>query len=344
MRKWYDVQQNSLDVIMSCRVCLSRNISGIRFSQKLSTESAIEMVEKVLSLTEELAGDGEQKYYTCRVPSLRELDKVSLVERQLMSSQLAQKQQPTGIVVSQDDHISIMINEEDHLKIQASYPGMNLKKAYEDASHVDDFYHEKLTFAFDEHYGYLTSCPTNVGTGLKASVLLFLPALGMTGKIEELAQEVAKYGVLIKQSGQENTKNVGYLYELSNKATLGQSEYEIMDNLSQIAMQAASQEQKRREYLMSVNSEEIEDKVYRSYGVLAYAKKLSTQDAMLMLGQLKLGQNAGVIAWEDDFKFLQIMMQMTPANLQKYAGKTMNKNERDRYRAYFIQSMLPKIA
>jgi protein arginine kinase len=208
---------------------------------------------------------------------------------------------------------------------------------------VDDYFSDRLGYAFDDRYGYLTSCPTNVGTGLRASYIMFLPALSMGGKVEKLSEEIIKYGAQIRNIFGEGTKSYGHLFQISNKTSLGRSEGEIIDNLDQIVTQSMNQERKRREYILTVNSEEIEDKVYRSYGVLKYAKKVSTADAMLMLSQLKLGKDSDLIKFREECNLHQLMMEITPANFQKIIGKTINRSERDRYRAEYLNKKLPEL-
>ncbi|MDD5935811.1 MAG: ATP--guanido phosphotransferase [Clostridiales bacterium] len=343
MKKWYEGMSADSDVLLSCRIRLARNIKGYLFSKKMNEQQASDLVQKVLNLTDSFAEHENEKYYSCRVNALRDIDKASMVEWHIISSALAQKNQSTGIIISEDEQVSIMVNEEDHLRIQVTQQGMNLSKALDKANEIDDYFSEQLGYAFDKHYGYLTSCPTTVGTGLRASYLLFLPALSMGGKIEQLAEEISKYGVQIRNIYGESNKSTGHIFEISNKTTLGRSESEIIENLDQITARIMTQERKRREYILSINSEEVEDKVYRSYGVLKYAKKLNTQDSMLMLSQLKLGQDASLIQFTGEFNILKTMMEIRPANIQKLGKKQMSRNERDRYRAHYLNQLIPSI-
>ncbi len=343
MRKWYEQMSADSDVLISCRVRLARNVKGNMFSRQMNEQQADQLVQQVLSLTSQLAETRNEKFYSCKVNNLRDIDKSSMVEWHLITPALAQKKQATGVLVSEDERISIMVNEEDHLRIQVTQEGMNLAQALDKANEIDDYFNEKLGFSFDKHYGYLTSCPTNVGTGLKASYLLFLPALSMAGKIDQLADEISKYGVQIRSIYGEANKNYSHIYQISNKTTLGRSESEIIDNLDQITSQTIAQERKRREYILSVNSEEIEDKIYRSYGVLKYAKKLNTGDSLLMLSQLKLGMDVSLIQFNEEFNVLKTMMEITPANLQKLGKKQMSRNERERYRATYLNQVIPSL-
>ena len=220
---------------------------------------------------------------------------------------------------------------------------MNMEKALLDADRIDDFFSEQLGYEFDDRYGYLTSCPTNVGTGLRASYMVFLPALNITGKIDKLAEEIGRYGAQIRGIYGEGTKGLGHIFQISNKTTLGRSEKEIIDNLEKIVEQAILQERNLREYLLNMNGDEIEDKVYRSYGVLKYAKKINTVDALMMLSQLKLGLDVGLMKLKEPLNVHKLMMEITPANLQKSLGKSIGRGERERYRAEYINKKLPQL-
>lgn len=343
MKKWYEEQSVDNDIVISSRIRLARNIKGFYFQERMNRESAIQLVNKVTGLTKDLELKENQKFYECSVNKLRDIDKASMVEYHIISPLLAEKELETGLIVSQDESISVMVNEEDHLRIQAVASGMNMEKAFLDADRIDDFFSEQLGYVFNERYGYLTSCPTNVGTGLRASYMVFLPALNISGKIDKLAEEIGRYGAQIRGIYGEGTKGLGHIFQISNKTTLGRSEKEIMDNLEKIVDQAVLQERKRREFLLNMNGDEIEDKVYRSYGVLKYAKNINTVDALMMLSQLKLGMDEDLIKFKEPINIHKLMMEITPANLQKSLGKSIGRGERDRYRAEYINKKLPQL-
>ena len=189
MLKWYEEQGSNDDIVISSRVRLARNLSNYPFSKKISEEQAKKLVSEVGECLQEYKDD-DGKYFSCTLASFSEMERLSMVERHLVSSELANKKQETGLVMSENESTSIMINEEDHLRIQSLVGGMNLERAYQKANAIDDYAGEELGFAFDEKYGYLTSCPTNVGTGLRASYMVFLPALGGANKINRLSDEV----------------------------------------------------------------------------------------------------------------------------------------------------------
>lgn len=343
MNKWYEETSPYHDVVISSRVRLARNLNNICFSERMSKEAAENLVTTVRGYAGLLKTQEKMNYYTCNVNKLGELEKTALVEWHIISPRLAKKQEETGLILSEDEGISIMVNEEDHLRIQAMASGMNIKYAMERADKIDDLLSEQLPIAFDDTYGYLTTCPTNTGTGLRASYMVFLPALTMAGKLERLAQEVGKYGIIIRGIYGEGSKALGFIYQISNQKTLGSSEQDIIESLNQVILQVIKLERTRREYMLSINAEEIKDKVYRSYGILKYAKLITTVDAMTLLAQIKLGFDTGLIKLKETPNFHRIMMEIQPASLQKQYGKVIGNGERERVRAEFLNKRLPDI-
>ncbi|HKL99434.1 MAG TPA: protein arginine kinase [Mobilitalea sp.] len=343
MLKWYEEIVPDSDVVISSRIRLARNLEGYLFSPEISEEQAIPLVNEVKDITSSLVEKNNRRYYSCNISTLSDIDKSAMVERHIVSPLLAEKQQTTGLILSEDETISIMINEEDHVRIQAIVGGMNLEKAYGEADRIDDIAYDKLHFAFDEKYGYLTACPTNVGTGMRASCMVFLPALSSARMISKLIEEVGKYGVTIRGIYGEGTKSLGSIYQISNQKTLGSSEREIIDNLNRIVTQVVKQERKRREYMLSMNSDELQDQVYRSYGILKYSRQISSEDSMALLSQLKFGADCGLIHFEREFNIHKLMMGVQPGSLQWTLGKNVGSKTRDQSRAEYIRNELPTI-
>lgn len=343
MLKWYEQIVPDSDVVISSRVRLARNLEHYPFSSKITEEQAVSLVNEVKGITTSLTEADQRQYYSCNISTLSDIDKLAMVERHIVSPLLAEKKQTTGLILSEDETVSVMINEEDHLRIQAIAGGFNLESAYHEADLIDDVAYEKLHFAYDEKYGYLTACPTNVGTGMRASCMVFLPALNAARLIQKLIEEVGKYGVTIRGIYGEGTKSIGSIYQISNQKTLGNSESEIIENLKRIVSQVVKQERRRREYLISVNTNEIEDQVYRSYGVLKYAKQLSSDDAMTLLSQIKFGMDCGLIKFNKEFNIHRLMMGVQPGCLQWTLGKTVGSVSRDQSRADYIKKELPDV-
>ncbi len=343
MLKWYEQMAPDSDVVISSRVRLARNLETYPFSSRIEEEEAASLVEEVKGITGSLSELNHRKFYACNISSLSDIDKTAMVERHIVSPLLAQKEQTTGLILSDDETVSLMINEEDHVRIQAIVGGMNIEEAYQEADRIDDIANEKLHFAYDEKYGYLTACPTNAGTGLRASCMVFLPALSSARMIQKLIEEVGKYGVTIRGIYGEGTKSLGSIYQISNQKTMGTSESEIIENLKRLVFQVVKQERKRREYMLSVNADEIEDQVFRSYGILKYARQISSDDAMTLLSQIKFGADCDVIKFDREFNVHKLMMGVQPGSLQWTLGKNVGSVTRDQSRAEYIRKELPEI-
>lgn len=343
MLKWYEQIVPDGDVVISSRVRLARNLEDYMFSPLLREQDAVKLVNEVKKITPYLAEHDSRKYYSCNIKSLSDIDKAAMVERHIVSPLLVDKEQTTGLILSEDETVSIMINEEDHVRIQAIAAGTDIEQAYETASHIDDIAYDNLKFAYDEKYGYMTSCPTNAGTGMRASCMVFLPALTSARMIQKLIEEVGRYGVTIRGIYGEGTKSLGSIYQISNQKTLGNSEREIIENLKRIVDQVMKQERKRREYMLSFNADEIEDQVYRAYGILKYARQITSDDAMTLLSQLKFGADCGLIKFDREFNIHRMMMGVQPGSLQWTIGKNVGSNTRDKSRAEYISHELPAI-
>ena len=343
MHKWYETEVCMKNVVISSRVRFARNLKNYCFHQKIKDEDAKILVSEIMNVKTKLEELEGMEYHSYQVNKLTENEKATKREYLTMTPLLSEKKQMTGLLISQDECVSIMINEEDHLHIQAVTSGMSMAKAFERAEKIDDLMSEKFEYAFDEKFGYLTSSPLNVGTGLKASYLLYLPALTMAGKISKLAEEIEKYGVKMRGIFGEASENLGSVYEFSNKRSLGMNENEIIENLTQVVKQAVIQEKKRREYLLTVSGDDIEDKVFRSYGVLKYAKRLNMTDALTLLSQLKFGYDTDLIKLNTSKTLLQLMLEIQPATLQRIIGKNLESKELEYHRAEYLNRELPEL-
>lgn len=339
MSKWYE-KQSEEEIVISSRVRLARNVAEYHFPGRMKEKECEELVRRVRECVPGLEQKEGMKYYSCSINKLSRTEKESLKEWYIVSDLIIGKEQETALVLAEDEGISILVNEEEHLRIQSVAPGADIDGAYYRADRVDNYLEEQLSYAFDGRYGYLTTSPANVGTGMRASFLVFLPALTMAGKIQKLADEVARYGILIRGISDEGTKTQGFLYRISNQKTLGITEREILDNLKLILKQIVQQEQKYREHIGNVSAEEITDKVYRSYAVLRHAKRMAKEDATLLLAQLKFGRDMGLIAFQKNINLYELMIRIQPANLQKLCGKSMTSEERPVKRAEYLNRIL----
>ena len=269
---------------------------------------------------------------------LTQEEAVSLVERHLVSPEFISDRQGRGLLLLDDESVSIMINEEDHIRIQVIRPNMDLDGAYDLADKIDTLFDEQLSFAFNDKLGYLTQCPTNIGTGMRASLMLHLPALRESGAMGKISVSLAKLGFVIRGMYGEGTDPKGSVYQLSNQVTLGISEKEAINNLRDIAAQIIAQERAAREVMAKNIS--VLDKIFRAYGILQYAKLLSNDECMKLLSDLRFGIEIGVFENIDFDTINHLMIEVQPATLMKNIGKKLNPQERDRIRAEVVRTAL----
>ncbi len=342
--KWYNDSGQNKDVVISSRVRLARNLTNYPFSPKLSKDQALSLLEEINNVKPKLESELSKKINGYNLNIIDNNDKTAMVERHVISPLLVEKRQSAGLLSSEDEKICIMVNEEDHLRIQSITNGMNIDEALATANLVDDILSKNLDYAFNDKYGYLTSCPTNLGTGIRASYMLFLPALAISKSINKLAEGLSKFGITLRGTYGEGTQTIGYLYQISNQKTLGRTEEEIIDGLNKIVEQVVTQERNQREYIIKNDFHGIEDQIYRSYGVLKYARQLSSKDALTLLAQLKLGIDTNMIKLENDCNIYKLMVETQPGNLQNCAGEEFIESQKDSYRAEYIREHLPEIA
>lgn len=343
--KWLDASGPDSDVVISSRVRLARNIIGLPFPHLLGTEDA----EKMVCAVQAAIGDNEIKQSLgqlelTRMTELSPTERQILMEKHLVSPDLLEQPEKKAVVLRDDETVSIMVNEEDHLRIQCLLPGLQLKECWEIANAVDDGLEQGLDYAFCEQRGYLTSCPTNVGSGLRASVMLHLPALVMTQQINSVLTTLSKLGLTVRGLYGEGTQATGNLFQVSNQVTLGLIEEEIIDNLQMVAAQLANQERAARKALHKEQRHQIEDRVWRAYGLLSHARLMTSIDAMALLSDLRLGVDLGIISIVPPGLIMELMIMTRPAFLNKLNGKEINPHQRDIYRAKLIRERLCEIS
>ncbi|ADL67968.1 ATP:guanido phosphotransferase [Thermoanaerobacterium thermosaccharolyticum DSM 571] len=327
------------DVVISSRIRLARNLSDIPFPSVMTESEADkvkELVKKAIFDSKTILSTQFSEY---DMKKITPLERQSLVERHLISPDLAQNTKNGSALIKNDGTISIMINEEDHLRIQTIFNGLNLKEAWDLADKIDDLIEENLSYAFNEKLGYLTACPTNVGTGIRASVMVHLPALTITGQIGNILNSVSKIGIAVRGMYGEGTQSLGDIYQISNQVTLGQSEIEIIENLEGIVKQIINNERKAREDLYKRRKVQIEDRIGRAYGLLTNAKVMSTQEFMRLISDVRLGAVLNIINI-DIQKIDEITTHIQPGNLQKIIGKQLEPYERDVKRAEYVSKLI----
>lgn len=341
MEKWFEEPGAESDVVIASKVSLVRNLAGVRFVNRQTDEEAAELLERVLGKMENYGDDGGN-YESSPLSALREVDRASLTERHLASPLLIQKKN-AGILIPDDESASIMVGEEDHLRMQALKSGMNLEEAYARVNDMDDYADEALGLAFHPKFGYLTASPVNAGTGLHASFLLYLPALSASGKIGQLSSEVSRYGVNLCGVYGESQKTYADIFQITNQKTLGCNEYELIEMMNGMVQQIIRQERKFREYAMNQNFDQIADQIYRSYGILKYARQLTTKEAVTLLTQIKLGVDSEILELEEDKNIYSLIMDVQPNSIQFIAGGTLGSQQRDEFRAEYISENLPEL-
>ncbi|MBO4415175.1 MAG: hypothetical protein J5824_04235 [Lachnospiraceae bacterium] len=342
--KWYMNTDDYDDVVVSSKVVLSRNLADYDFSCRLGNDDAIKLVDKIRGITPGLAGRECMEYYSCIFNKLPESEQAVLVESGAATQALRAKKQNTGLILSEDESVSIMINETDHLKIQVIRSGNNMREAYRASDRIDNYFDCELRYAFSDKYGFLTSSTADVGTGLKAVYMLSLPALAMSSKIQTIRDEVGKFGVSIEPVVSESGKSSSLMFSIANRRTLGLSENDIIENVDQITSQIVELERKRREEMLENERIDLEDKIYRSYGVLRYARKITLDDALMLLAQLKFGSDIGIISLSMGGPELnRLMMEMQPAALAKEYKCPTDQNSVDEARAMHLNKKLPKL-
>ena len=338
--KWYEKAGSCGDVVVSTRVRLARNLKQYPFPARASA-SQREAVERQVK-DALLSGNSilSKEFRFVPLENTTEEEAVSLVERHIVSPEFIADRRGKAVLISADESISIMVNEEDHLRIQVLREGFSLKEAAETADHIDTLLSENLDFAFDPELGYLTQCPTNLGTGLRASVMLHLPGLTESGAMPRIASNLSKLGLTIRGTYGEGSKSIGALYQLSNQITLGLSENEAIENLRSITVQLMEEERKARAQM----SEEIawQDKIDRAAGVLKSARVLSSSEFMELLSYIRLGLSTGVLQGVTQ-ELNALMVNAQPATLMARAGKQLDETQRDVLRADMAREVCAKI-
>lgn len=336
--EWLRCQGPESDIVVSTRLRLARNIQGYQFL----THATLELKEEIETVIRSKLLDnkvvGGLVYVS--LSDLSELDRTFLVERHLTSKEHSDGTGERGIALNQEETVSIMVNEEDHLRTQVFRSGLDLSAAWEHIREIDARMEEKLPFAFSPRFGYLSACPTNVGTGLRASVMLHLPALVLTKQIEKVFRAVTKINLAVRGLYGEGTQGIGNFYQISNQATLGRSEEELIDNLSSVVPQIIRYERKARKSLLADEEKRLEDKVWRSLGILRYARRISSAEALDLLSYLRLGLNLEIIQAPPLERINEMVLFSQPAHLQKLLDKDLPPAERDVARADFLREQL----
>ena len=334
--KWYDKISNTDDVVISSRVRLARNLEGVAFPQRLDEDSSKKVALSVKQALENVYGDKLSFSQMNTNP-----DRDVLVEEHVVSPDFAEDSRLFRALVTDDDNsLAIMINEEDHIRIQALLPGLNLEKAYEKANEADNAVISGCSVAYDEKYGFLTSCPTNLGTGMRASVMLHLPALSAFGYIKSIVNLMNKIGLTVRGIYGEGSDARANMYQLSNQVTLGISEEDTIQKLKSAVMQIVDREREMRKKLLEDTRSETYDKLWRSYGTLRYARKIDTNEASKLISNVRLAQVCGIIPEIKDKNLIKLLFEIMPSHILRRFPEAQDAALRDKYRADLVRQFL----
>jgi protein arginine kinase len=337
---WMSAEGPDSDIVLSSRIRLARNMNVYKFPTLFSNEEAQSIIEDIRKISTEKPFTGLGGMELLEMGSLQPLQKRVLVEKHLISPNLAEQSPSGACLLSENEEVSIMINEEDHIRIQCLFPAFRLTEALEMANKLDDWLEENLEFAFEEDYGYLTSCPTNVGTGLRASVMMHLPGLMLTHQMNRIIPAINQLGLVVRGTYGEGSEALGNIFQVSNQITLGKSEEDIVEDLKSVVGQLIAQERYAREALAKTSNIQLEDRVYRSYGILSNSRIIESKEAAKCLSDVRLGIDMGYIKDISKNILNELMILTQPGFLQQYAGGPLRPEERDIRRAALIRERL----
>jgi len=336
--QWLQSRGQSDEIVISSRIRLARNVKGIPFSHWASSGNMKQVVERVKKILPLCPGTRDMRII--ELDRVEPLDREFLLERHLISREMAEGASFRMVAISPDETLSIMINEEDHLRIQCLRAGLELREIWRRMSDIDDQLSEHLEFAFSERWGYLTACPTNVGTGIRCSVMIHLPALVMAKQVDRVLGAVNQLGLTVRGIQGEGTEISGNIAQLSNQVTLGVTEEESIEKLEKMAHRIIASELEAQRQLMNEARDIVEDKVFRAYGILRGARMITSQEAAELVSALRFGRTSGVLPEVSYRTMNELLICSRPAHLQKIAGSSLTPKDRDIYRARFIRERL----
>lgn len=340
MGNWINSKGPDSDIVLSSRIRLARNIKGYPFPHIMSGEDAKKVINELAGSILEKNAVLAKDFKLLELARVAPLDRLTMVEAHLISPALLDNYEKAAVLINKDSTVSIMINEEDHLRLQVIYPGLQLKDAFEYASRIDDVIEESVDYAYDQKMGYLTVCPTNIGTGIRASVMVHLPALSMAGSISGVLNAVTQVGLTIRGMYGEGSNVQGNIYQISNQVTIGLSEEEIISNLNAVTKQIIDMEKSAREGLLKANRIQLEDNAWRSLGILKNARVLTSSECLNLISNVRLGIELGIINGMDSIVLNELMINTQPATLTKREKEELSPELRDVCRAKYVREKL----
>ena len=336
--EWLKGTGPNSDIVMSSRVRLARNLENLPFSHwanKKQEKESLDILSQAAANVDLMRGG-----VLVGMAELDDVDKQFLLERHLISREHILQPEYKAVIIGDKEAVSVMINEEDHLRIQVMQSGFNLQECWRIASRLDDSLHKRVKFAYHNEWGYLTACPTNAGTGLRASVMLHLPSLVMTKQINRVLQAITKLGMTARGLYGEGTEAEGNFFQISNQMTMGSAEEDIIDNLERIIRQVIGHEENARKTLMKQNRDLLQDKICRSSGTLKSAHIINSKETLSLLSMVRLGVDMGFLNEIDRRAVNELFILTQPAHLQKIEGKVLSQAQRDVKRASLIRRRL----
>jgi protein arginine kinase len=335
---WLSGQGEEATVVLSTRVRLARNVAGCKFPSAADSDTKKRVVSYFDSAMTRSRMLSEGQYV--KASDISELDRDFLIERHLISPAFLTGDASKALFIGQMEQVSIMVNEEDHLRVQALAAGFDPQAAYDHAMKYDGEIGKYLEFDYDPDFGYMTACPTNAGTGMRASVLIHLPGLVLTRDIEKVVSRITRSGLMVRGFYGEGSDVLGNLFQVANQNTLGISESEILGQISRVTREIIDAEAAARQRLMEEAADMVEDKIWRAYGILKYAYVLTSEEVMNLLSAVRLGHALKIIDFLNIALINEILLLSQPAHLQKFYGQEMDVNRRDFVRAQMVREKL----
>ena len=335
---WLEPGGPQSDIVLSTRVRLARNVAGRPFATRLRPEERQDLESFLKNAVLKALGPKNITWF--ELGDVSEIDRRCLVERHIISRELAAAEGQRGVAVDGHQRLAIMANEEDHLRLQVIFPGLQLQEAWLEADAVDNHLEEQITYAFSPKLGYLTACPTNVGTGMRASVMLHLPSLVLTKQIEKVFRAVARMRLAVRGLYGEGTQATGDIYQISNQASLGRSETDILKTLGAVIPQIVAYEQQARQVLADESPAILDDRIYRAWGILTHARTISSEETLTLLSAVRLGVHLERLKGIAIGVINELFLQTRPGHIQKIRGAELAESERDVARADYIRKRL----
>jgi len=336
--RWLQADGNESAIVVSSRIRLARNIGKMEYPTQADSSTRAKVKDFVRMALEDRGLLDFGSLFDSE--SVSDLDRKFLIERHLISPEFMRDKDHRAFFIKRDETVSIMINEEDHLRIQSFQSGLEIRNAMKNAEDIDEKLGEKLEYDYSSEYGFLTSCPTNVGTGLRASVLIHLPGLVLTNEVDEVISQITKVGLAVRGFYGEGTEVLGNLFQISNQTTLGRKEEDVLGSLEEVSRQLIGHEENARRTLVRDAGDEIKDKIWRAYGILKHARVLTSEEAMNLLSAVRLGVAMGILDMLVMRQVNEIMLLAQPAHLQKLLQEELSPSDRDAKRAELVRNKL----